>query len=123
MALANAIALSSARPASVTSLNKPILSAVSASIISPLSSMRMAALGPTARVRATAGVVQKSPMFTPGVAKRAAEPAAASPERLQGIAAADGGPLGGDHQAAHGGAGLDPVQRLGQGREHGLREG
>ena len=48
-----------------------------ASIRSPVSSISIACLGPTVRVSATIGVEQNSPMFTPGVAKRAVAPATA----------------------------------------------
>ena len=48
-----------------------------ASISSPVSSISIAALRPTARDSATMGVEQNSPMFTPGVAKRALSAATA----------------------------------------------
>ena len=64
--------------------------AVSASIISPVSSISMACFAGTARLSATIGVEQKRPMFTPGVAKRA--------ER-----AGDGEVAGGDELAPGGG--------------------
>ena len=49
----------------------PNRTASSAETISPVSSISIAALRPTARVSATIGVEQNRPIFTPGVAKRA----------------------------------------------------
>jgi hypothetical protein len=75
--LALAIASASSRVAAdssaagTTRLTRPHSAAVAASIASPVSSICMARLRPMARVKATIGVVQKRPMFTPGVAKRA----------------------------------------------------
>ena len=58
-------------------LIRPHSAAVRAGTISPVSSICMARLRPMARVRATIGVVQKSPIFTPGVAKAASSAAMA----------------------------------------------
>ena len=60
--------------AGTTWFTKPQSAAVRASTNSPVSSISIARLRPTARVRATIGVVQKRPIFTPGVAKRASSP-------------------------------------------------
>ena len=55
--------------ADITRLTRPHSAAVFASIISPVTSISKARLRPMARVRATMGVVQNRPIFTPGVAK------------------------------------------------------
>mmetsp|Transcript_13601 Transcript_13601/g.34832 ORF Transcript_13601/g.34832 Transcript_13601/m.34832 type:complete len:273 (-) Transcript_13601:85-903(-) len=61
--------------AGTTSLTSPQRTPCSAVMMSPVRSMCMAALYPTARPRATPGVWQKSPMLTPGVEKVAPSPA------------------------------------------------
>src|ERR1035441_5595674 len=58
-------------------LIRPHSAAARAGTISPVSSICMARLRPMARVRATIGVVQKSPILTPGVAKAASSAAMA----------------------------------------------
>ena len=55
----------------------PCRTAAAASIISPSSSISIAAFRPTARDSATIGVEQNSPIFTPGVANRAVSAATA----------------------------------------------
>ena len=60
-----------------TRLISPHASAVGASIGSPVSSISIARLRPIARVSATIGVLQKSPMRTPGVANVASVDATA----------------------------------------------
>ncbi len=62
---------------STTRLTSPIRRASSAPIISPVSSISIACLRETLRDSATIGVEQNSPIFTPGVAKCAAETATA----------------------------------------------
>jgi hypothetical protein len=58
-------------------LIKPMRTASCALTISPVSSISIAALRPTLRDSATIGVEQNSPIFTPGVAKRAVSAAIA----------------------------------------------
>jgi hypothetical protein len=58
-------------------INKAQSAAVRASIGVPVSSISKARLRPIARLTATIGVVQKSPIFTPGVAKEASPEAIA----------------------------------------------
>ena len=58
-------------------VDEPERRAVAASISSPVSSISIAALRPTARVSATIGVEQKRPILTPGVANRASSAATA----------------------------------------------
>jgi len=60
-----------------TRLTSPSARAAAASTSSPVSSISIAALRPTARVNATIGVEQKRPRLTPGVAKRASSAASA----------------------------------------------
>ena len=55
----------------------PQSAAVRASIISPVRSIHIARLRPTARETGTIGVEQNSPIFTPGVANRASSDATA----------------------------------------------
>ena len=90
--------------AGTTWLTSPQSAAVRASTSSPVSSICRARLRPTARVSATMGVVQKSPIFTPGVAK------AASSDGNRQVA--------GGHQLAAGGGG--DALHLG---DHRLRNG
>src|SRR5579883_2919221 len=60
-----------------TRLTRPSARAVPASINSPVNSISIAALRPTARASATIGVEQNRPILTPGVAKRASSAAMA----------------------------------------------
>src|ERR1035438_2193590 len=62
---------SASSAAGTTILISPQSAAVTAEIISPVSNIWSARLRPTARLRATIGVVQKSPILTPGVANAA----------------------------------------------------
>ena len=63
--------------AGTTRLTRPHASAVAASTGSPVSSISIARLRPTARTSGTIGVEQNSPIRTPGVAKRASSDAMA----------------------------------------------
>ena len=67
----------SSSAAGTTSLTRPKRNAVAASIKSPESNICMACFCATLRDSATIGVEQNSPMFTPGVAKRASSAAKA----------------------------------------------
>jgi len=67
----------SSASAGTVRLTRPSRHASAASTSSPVSSISIAALRPTARERATIGVEQKSPILTPGVANRAASEATA----------------------------------------------
>ena len=71
MPRASASAASISCPCGTTRFTRPMRCASAASIISPVSSISIAALRGTARASATAGVEQNSPISTPGVAKRA----------------------------------------------------
>ena len=75
--VASVITVLSNSDGGTTRLTRPYPNAVSASIMSPVSNISIACLRPTARPNATAGVVQKSPMETPGVANLASVEATA----------------------------------------------
>ena len=67
----------SSSAAGTTRLTRPQSSAVAASIVSPVSSICIARLRPTARETGTIGVEQNSPILTPGVPNRAPSAATA----------------------------------------------
>ena len=72
MVAASAATSASSASAGTTRLTSPQATAVVASTGSPVSSISIARLRPTLRTTPTAGVEQKTPMFTPGSAKVAA---------------------------------------------------
>src|SRR5207237_6453773 len=67
----------SSSAAGTARFTKPHASAVAASIGSPVSSISITRLRATLRTTPTAGVVQNTPTFTPGNAKRAVSAATA----------------------------------------------
>ena len=75
--LASASAASSSWSCGTTRFTSPHERAVAASMGSPVRSSSMARVRPTARATSTIGVVQNSPMRTPGVANMAASEATA----------------------------------------------
>ena len=77
IAPASAATSRSSAAAGTTRLIRPISRARAAGTESPVSSISIAALRPTARLSATIGVEQNRPIFTPGVAKRASPAATA----------------------------------------------
>ena len=77
MVRASSAVASASRGSGTTRLISPMRWASVASIMSPVSNISRACLGATVRVRATIGVEQNRPMFTPGVAKRDDSPATA----------------------------------------------
>ena len=74
---ANSRVAASSSLSGTTRFTSPQSSAVRASTKSPVSSISIARFRPTARVSGTIGVEQKSPIRTPGVAKRALSAATA----------------------------------------------
>src|SRR6201985_1460219 len=74
---ANFVVSDTREVAGTTRFTKLIACAWSAEIVSPVRSISIACLRDTLRDSATIGVEQNSPMFTPGVANRAADDATA----------------------------------------------